>query len=135
MEHVCAPQSTFRGDPLAALDRLPTALRRALHEAVICWDPREVAWDLKQLCRAGLSEAKAVAIVVARLRQADEDEVMAFAGRHWRQYGTATPHVRAKATILRYGARRRRQHREAWRIDRPPPIKMGNSLHSSHNRP
>ena len=97
-----APASKFRGDPLAAMDRLPATLRRALHEAVVEWDPRWVRWELNRQVKAGIPPDVAAAVIAAALRRDDEWEVLHFA-RCWpARFGAGTPHAQARATILRY---------------------------------
>jgi hypothetical protein len=108
-----APPTTFRGDPLAAFDRLPARLRQALHEAVIQWDPREVRWTLNQRLRAGVSEHDAIAAEIWDIRLHEENEVRAFS-YHWPSRFGRYPHTAAGATILRYDERdRRRSQRSA----------------------
>lgn len=94
--------STFRGNPLAALDRLPQPIRRAIHEGVCAWDPRVERWQLNKLLKAGTPPEQAIAQIVEQLRAADAGEVWTFA-HHWpARFGRLTPHVRAEATIVRY---------------------------------
>lgn len=97
-----SPLSTFRGDPMAAFDRLPLPIRRALHEAIVAWDPRECRWLLNKAIKAGVPQEQAVWDQVADIQSDDEREVRQFA-YHWpARFGRLTPHVRADATILRY---------------------------------
>ena len=99
-----APLSDFRGSAMAAFDRLPPELRRALHEAVIKWDPRETRRDLNRRLKYGETYAAAIAAEVAEIRSADEREVRAFAF-HWPSRFGRYPHIAAAATILRYHER------------------------------
>lgn len=94
--------STFRGDPMACLDRLPAPIRRAIHEGVLDWDPRVERWALNKLLKAGVPMDQAVASIVQRLRDADAREVLDFAHRWPSRFGRYTPHWNAGATILRY---------------------------------
>jgi len=98
-----APRSTFRGDVFAAFDRLPTQVRRQLHEAVVPWDPREIAWHIRNLLAGGGNLADVALRVADEIRAADIGEVNAFSCRHWKRYGVATPHVRAGGSFQRYG--------------------------------
>jgi len=96
-----APQSRFRGDPLAALDRLPPLIRRALHEALLPWSPLEERWHLNKMMKAGLSEAEAVERLVQHIRDADAREAAAM--RHaWPARFGRCPAIAADATIMRY---------------------------------
>ena len=96
-----APISKFRGDRLACFDALPAPIRRALHEAIGTWDPREIRWTLNKRLKAGQLEAEAIAAEVASIRDEDEAEVLAFQ-YYWPSRFGRYPHLAAEATIIRY---------------------------------
>jgi hypothetical protein len=100
-----SPRLRFRGDYWKAVDTLPAPLRAVLHEGVLDWDARVCAWEYRKALKLGVPNGEAVALCVHAWREADRNEVMLFAGRHAKRYGHATPHVRAGASIQRYGAR------------------------------
>jgi hypothetical protein len=89
------------GDPLDALDKLPTPLRRALHEAITTWDPRETLIDLKARLKAGEPEVEAIAAEVAAIREADRTDIRSFR-YHWPSRFGVYPAAGARSTILRY---------------------------------
>ena len=99
-----APRSNLRGDPFAAFDRLPAALRGVLHEAVVKWDPRQSRWEINRAMRAGLSEAEAVAEEIRAIHEAERAEMHRFA-HHWPARFGRYPHLAAGATVQRYGRR------------------------------
>lgn len=97
-----APISRFRGNQLAALDKLPPLLRRALWEGVIDWDARETRWQLNQMLKMGVPLATAVKDLAKAIRGSDQFEVTNFAA-HWPSRFGRYPHMAAKATLQRYG--------------------------------
>lgn len=104
-----AELSGFRGNVWSAFDRLPQPIRRALHEAIGPWDPREVRWSLNKRLKAGQEESAAVAVEIELIRLNDEAEVNAFQHRWPSRFGKY-PHVAAGATILRYEAMKETNH-------------------------
>lgn len=98
--------SGFRGDAWAAFDRLPPALRRALHEAVIDWCPLQERWLLNKRLKAGMTPEAAIAEALEVLRRDERAEIALFAC-HWPARLGRYPHVGANATVLRYGERAR----------------------------
>lgn len=96
-----AQNSRLRGNVLSAMDRLPAPIRRALHEAVNDWDPREIRWFFNKRIKAGWPEAIAVAAEIASIAHADATEIARFAHRWPARFGEY-PHLAADATILRY---------------------------------
>ena len=99
------PMSRLRGDPLAALDALPPALRRAHWDSNIPWDPIQAAGDLKAMIKAGVSYFDAIGRIIEEIERNDQAEIRRFAKRNWPGRGDY-PHLAAKATIQRYGAYR-----------------------------
>lgn len=96
-----APESRFRGDPMAALDRLPPALRRAIHEGLLPWDPCAERWKLNRLLKRGVPQADAVDDLVRGIRLADQTEAAAMRCAWPSRFGVC-PAIAANATILRY---------------------------------
>ncbi len=99
-------RSHFRGNPLAAFDRLPPALRRALHESTIDWCPLQERWMLNKRLKAGVGTETAIAEALEVLRRDEQAEMALFAG-HWPARRGRYPHVGASATVLRYNERAR----------------------------
>lgn len=97
--------SKFRGDPWAALDRLPQPLRWAIHEGIVVWDPREDRWWLDKLMQDGMPEDKAVARLLTWHRESNEYEIEKFGMALPSVFGGASPHMFAEATIQPYGER------------------------------
>jgi len=71
------------GDRWAAFDALPAPLRVALRDALLPWSAVEVLAELVRQRRAGLSEAGAVAAILARLVATEAAERAAFYQRTW----------------------------------------------------
>ncbi len=85
---------------MAIMDRLPPAVRRALHEALYDWDPRWVRAELqKRLAAAGRAEV-AIAGTVRLIAAGDETEL-------WSHAASWPLHVRAGASLQRYAGDRR----------------------------
>lgn len=80
---------------LHTFDRLPPPIRRALHEALMDWDPRWIKAELSKRTQARQPEA-AIAATLRMIAAGDETELWSFAERH-------PAHVRANATLQRYG--------------------------------
>lgn len=99
-----ARRSTFRGNELAAMDRLPTPIRRALWESVVDWDPCVVRWHLNQDLKAGLALDEAVAVQIVAIYDDEAEEINRFA-HHWPSRFGKYPHVAAEVSIQRYERR------------------------------
>lgn len=80
---------------LAVVDRLPPAVRRALHEALVDWDPRWVRAELRRRLAVARTAEQAIAATVRMIHAGDETELWSFATR-W------PLHVRAGARLQRY---------------------------------
>jgi hypothetical protein len=87
-----------------AYEHLPPELRRCLQEAVVSWDARDIRAALAKAVRSGMQRKRAIASLVAVIREADENQVAKFAAAWPAQFGRY-PHVAAGATIQRYDRR------------------------------
>lgn len=98
-----------------AYDSLPQPMRHFLQEAVVQWDPFGCATILRDIERDGFSPQQAAREFLNLARRADMSEIYIF-GKEY--FGDASPHLRAGASIQRYGERspvygRRRRGRRA----------------------
>lgn len=60
-QNVSAAEScNFRGNQFACFDRLPAAVRHALHEGVINWSALESRWMLNKMKKSGMTPNEAV---------------------------------------------------------------------------
>ncbi len=105
-----APRSRFRGDEMAAFDRLPAALRHALWEAVIRWDAREIRWSLNKRLEAGADLQAATLDELGELHREEREELVRWA-YHWPSRFGKYPHHAAEASVQKYGGRQAEQRR------------------------
>lgn len=95
----------LHGDDWAALEALPQAVRRRLHEHA--YDP----WTVNALAlwrRFRRKHASSERAERSLLRYLDDCEALergAFADAYRRTHGAALPHVAAGATVQRYGVK------------------------------
>lgn len=90
--------STVSAATWRILDTLPSAVRRALHEAPVSINPASIQELLAWHGYGSQDAAQAV-------REAGLGEVEAFAAQHLMQHGYALPHQAAGATLQPYEAR------------------------------
>lgn len=83
---------------LAVVDRLPPAVRRALHEALVDWDPRWVRAELRRRLLVARTAEQAIAATVRLIAAGDETEI-------WSHAASWPLHVRAGASLQRYGGK------------------------------
>ena len=96
--HVAAARnSRFRGNEMAALDRLPPALRYFLHDSVVAWDARWVLWELNKMRQRD----DAVAALLQRLRDSQAVELASFR-HHWPARFGVYPAFAARASVVHY---------------------------------
>lgn len=81
---------------MAIMDRLPPAVRRALHEALVDWDPRWVRAELRRRLLVARTAEQAIAATVRLIAAGDETEL-------WSHAASWPLHVRAGASLQRYG--------------------------------
>lgn len=112
-----ATKSGFRGNRLAALDKLPKALRRAHHQAVLPWDPLETLAEYRALKWRGYTAAQAQARIIADIERADAAEQRQFAATVWPKWAGAYPASAAMATPMIYEERalRRASRIRRWK--------------------
>ena len=82
-----------------AFDRLPMAVRHALHEAIIPWDPCQADSEYKKARRCGMPVKSAANRVCDAIRNGNRTEIKDFAAQY---PGGQSPHTAANATIQRY---------------------------------
>jgi TRAP-type C4-dicarboxylate transport system substrate-binding protein len=91
--------SHFRGNEMAAYDRLPPPIRRALQQAVIEWDARWIRW-LFNKSKKVYPQQISIEKMVILIQESDDNEIELFKN-HWPARFGKYPHVAAQATILR----------------------------------
>jgi hypothetical protein len=93
----------LHGDDWAALEALPQAVRRRLHEhAYDPWTVNALAlW--KAFRRKHASSERAERSLLRYLDACEALECRAFADAYRRAHGATLPHVAAGATVQRYG--------------------------------
>ncbi|HEY2131417.1 MAG TPA: DUF6525 family protein [Acetobacteraceae bacterium] len=95
----------LHGDDWAALEALPPAVRRRLHEHA--YDPWTVnalvLWKIFR--RKHASSERAERSLLRYLDACEALERSAFADAYRRAHGATLPHVAAGATVQRYGAK------------------------------
>lgn len=100
-ENAFAEECKMRGDEWKALEKLPPAVRRALHEATVNWSPLPFAKsgrDHARRCPSG----DTASFLVGAIESCDRGE-LSRASRDWRErHGAEYPHVAAGATPIRY---------------------------------
>ena len=113
-----AKQRAFRFT-FEAFDQLPRAVRHALHEALVTYEPRPILQDLSRALENS-PKANHRAIVrdaVRGIQAGDIADIQEVARKHFERYKYRWPHLAAGATILRYHTRTRLRGR---RRSRPP---------------
>ena len=97
----------FAGDDWAAFDALPLPVRRRLHEhAYDGWAVNALMlW--RTLRRRHASTVRALNTLLRYLGECENLERAAFAASHMRSFGSALPHVAARASVLRFDPPRR----------------------------
>lgn len=85
---------------MEAFDRLPADIRSVLNDAATKLGSVNTLHHRRWAAERGLPTSR----TISKIRELEHYEIEVFAGRHMAQHGYALPHVKAEATILRYGS-------------------------------
>jgi hypothetical protein len=109
-----APVSQRAGSTFGAFEQLPPAVRDYLHEHTsdVCPIKTLEQWrDVQRAIRivrdsgSKIDEDDVIRQFIAKLREAEENEIVMLAHRESARWKAGYPHIEARATIQRYGTR------------------------------
>jgi len=90
---------------LARFDQLPKALRRALHETIVVWRAQPFAEVFEKKSIKGDDRRRMIRASLRVLMLEELREQYEYGVAYLKRWGEPLPHLAAKATIQRYGAR------------------------------